>query len=82
MKKLVLENTSPFQGHAELVADKEGLFEAEGLTIEWVDREQGADKTTHTDITDPKGLNPHVVHGKLFGEPFYFGNHCKEGVYR
>ena len=84
MKKLVLENTSPFQGLAELVADKEGLFEKEGLTIEWVDREKGADQATHTDITDPKGLNPHVSHGKLFEEgkaDMYnaceWGNYCR-----
>ena len=30
MKKLVLETTAPFQGLAELVADREGLFEKEG----------------------------------------------------
>ena len=36
MKTLRLETTAPFQGLAELVADDEGLFEAEGITIEWV----------------------------------------------
>ncbi len=35
MKKLVLETTAPFQGLPELVADDEGLFEKEGLIIEW-----------------------------------------------
>ena len=35
MKKLVLETTSPFQGLPELVAFNEGLFEQEGLTVEW-----------------------------------------------
>ena len=39
MKKLVLETTAPFQGLPELVADREGLFEKEGLQIEWVERE-------------------------------------------
>src|SRR6202140_1564195 len=45
LKKLVLETTAPFQGLAELVAYDEGLFEKEGLTIEWADREKGVDKT-------------------------------------
>ena len=66
MKILRLENTSPFQGLAELVADKEGLFENEGLKIEWVDRMKGIDPKVHTDINDPKGLNPHSSHGKMF----------------
>jgi len=84
MKKLVLENTSPFQGLAELVADREGLFEKEGLIVEWADRHAGVDKSTQTDITDPKGLDPHVSHGKLFEEgkaDMYnaceWGNYCR-----
>ena len=40
MKKLVLETTSPFQGLPELVAYDEGLFEKEGLAIEWSDRDE------------------------------------------
>ena len=84
MKKLVLENTAPFQGLAELVAYNEGLFEKEGLLIEWADRDKDVDKTTRTDITDPKGLDPHVSHGKLFEEgkaDMYnaceWGNYCR-----
>lgn len=84
MKTLNLENTSPFQGLAELVADKEGLFEKEGLKINWVDRDKGAEKKVHTDITDPKGLDPHVSHGKMFEEgkaDMYnaceWGNYCR-----
>ena len=84
MKTLYLENTAPFQGLAELVADKEGLFEKEGLKIEWVDREKGVDKTVHTDITDPRGLDPHVSHGKMFEQgkaDMYnaceWGNYCR-----
>ena len=38
-KVLRLENTAPFQGLAELVAYDEGLFEKEGIKIEWIDRE-------------------------------------------
>ena len=45
MKTLRLETTAPFQGLAELVAYDEGLFEKEGLKIEWADREKGVDKT-------------------------------------
>ena len=49
MKKLVLETTAPFQGLAELVADREGLFEKEGIKLEWADRcrqvsSEGCDK--------------------------------------
>src|SRR5579872_260734 len=51
-KKLVLETTAPFQGLAELVAYDEGLFEKEGLTIEWADREKGVDKTPQLHITN------------------------------
>ena len=51
MKKLVLETTAPFQGLPELVAFDEGLFEAEGLHIEWADREKGVEKKTETAVT-------------------------------
>jgi len=37
MKTLRLETTAPFQGLAELVAYDEGLFEKEGIQIEWMD---------------------------------------------
>ncbi|MCZ6623136.1 MAG: hypothetical protein O7B35_02680 [Deltaproteobacteria bacterium] len=84
MKKLVLENTAPFQGLCELVADAEGLFEKEGLIIEWVDREKGGDSKTYTDITDPKEADPHSSHGKLFEQgkaDMYsaceWGNYCR-----
>src|ERR1700730_1670102 len=53
-KKLVLETTAPFQGLAELVAYDEGLFAKEGLTIEWIDREKGVDKSPPTNIPDTK----------------------------
>src|SRR5204863_6898779 len=56
MKKLVLETTAPFQGLPELVADKEGLFAKEGLTIEWVERDSD-DKSTKVDVNSPKGLD-------------------------
>ena len=52
MKKLVLETTAPFQGLPELVADREGLFEKEGLQIEWVERESD-DKSTHVNVNTP-----------------------------
>ena len=84
MKNLVLETTAPFQGLAELVAYHEGLFEKEGLVIEWVDRDKGAKKETRTDITSPDTLNPHSSHGKLFEEgkaDMYnaceWGNYCR-----
>lgn len=84
MKKLVLENTAPFQGLCELVADHEGLFEAEGLVIEWADREAGVDRNIYTGITDPKDADPHSSHGLLFEQgkaDMYnaceWGNYCR-----
>ena len=66
MKKLVLETTAPFQGLPELVAYDEGLFEKEGITVEWADREQGVEKKVETHVTSPKGVDPFASHGKLF----------------
>ncbi len=67
-KKLVLETTAPFQGLAELVAYDEGLFEKEGITVEWADRETGVDKTPQLNVTSHKGVNPFSSHGKLLEE--------------
>ena len=55
MKKLVLETTAPFQGLPELVAYDEGLFEKEGLTVEWADREQGVEKKVDVTHHQPEG---------------------------
>jgi len=86
MKKLVLETTAPFQGLAELVACEEGLFEKEGISIEWVDREKGVDKAPQLDVTDPtgKGVNRFSSHGRLLEEgkaDLYnaceWGNYCR-----
>jgi len=84
MKKLVLETTAPFQGLPELVAFDEGLFEKEGLAIEWADREQGVEKKVETHVTSPKGVNPFTSHGKLFEQgkaDMYnaceWGNYCR-----
>jgi NitT/TauT family transport system substrate-binding protein len=84
MKKLVLENTLPFQGLCELVAYQEGLFEKEGLLVEWVDREAGVDRKTYTDITDPRDADPHSSHGLMFEQgkaDMYnaceWGNYCR-----
>ncbi len=84
IKKLILETTAPFQGLPELVADDEGLFEKEGLIIEWADREKGVEKKTDTAVTDPKGLDPFASHGKLFEQgkaDMYnaceWGNYCR-----
>lgn len=64
-KKLVLETTAPFQGLAELVAFDEGLFEKEGLTIEWADRDKEAEKAAQLHITSHNGVTPFSSHGKL-----------------
>lgn len=84
MKKLVLETTAPFQGLPELVAYDEGLFEKEGLIIEWADRDVGVEKKTQIDVTSPKGVNPFSSHGKLVEQgkaDMYnaceWGNYCR-----
>jgi len=84
MKKLVLETTAPFQGLPELVAYDEGLFAAEGLAVEWADREKGVEKKVDTSVTSPKGVNPFASHGKLLEQgaaDMYnaceWGNYCR-----
>jgi NitT/TauT family transport system substrate-binding protein len=86
MKTLTLETTAPFQGLAELVAYKEGLFVKEGIEVKWADREKGVDKTPQLDMTDVtgKGVNRFSSHGKLLEEgkaDLYnaceWGNYCR-----
>jgi NitT/TauT family transport system substrate-binding protein len=84
MKTLVLETTAPFQGLPELVAHDEGLFEKEGLRVEWADREVGVPKKTDTSITSPAEVNPFTSHGRLFEQgkaDMYnaceWGNYCR-----
>ncbi len=84
MKKLTLENTQPFQGLPELVAYDEGLFEKEGLQIEWADRQKGLNEKVATNIIVPKGLDPFSSHGKLLEDgkaDMYnaceWGNYCR-----
>src|SRR6267378_253794 len=62
-KTLNLETTAPFQGLAELVAHDEGLFEKEGITINWIDREKGVDKSPQMHITDHKDAPRFASHG-------------------
>jgi NitT/TauT family transport system substrate-binding protein len=84
VKKLVLETTSPFQGLPELVAYEEGLFENEGVQIEWADRDEAGIKTADTSLTDVKGANRFVSHGTMVEEgkaDMYnaceWGNYCR-----
>jgi len=85
MKKLVLESTQPFQGLPELVAYDEGLFEKEGLLVEWVNREAGGiERKTERDVITPAGVDPFSSHGRLFkrgGADMYnaceWGNYCR-----
>ena len=84
MKKLVLETTAPFQGLPELVAFDEGLFEKEGLLVEWADREQGVAKKIDRNLTGPAGVDPFASHGRLFEQgqaDMYnaceWGNYCR-----
>ncbi len=82
MKTLRLETTAPFQGLAELVADAEGLFAAEGLDIQWVARNQ-APRETDTSAISPDGFSAFASHGSTFeqgGADMY--NACECGNYR
>ena len=49
----------------ELVAYDEGLFEKEGIQIEWMDREKGVDKSPQLHITDHKEASRYTSHGKM-----------------
>jgi NitT/TauT family transport system substrate-binding protein len=87
MKKLVLETTSPFQGLPELVAYDEGLFEKEGLIVEWADRDEAGVKIVDTSLTDVKGADPFGSHGTLLEQgkaDMYnaceWGNYCRAGA--
>ena len=84
MKTLVVEHTAPFQALPELVADAEGLFAREGLKIEWVNTNEGVDRSARTDVLDPKGLDPFRSHGRLLEQgkaDMYnaceWGNYCR-----
>lgn len=84
MKTLVLETTAPFQGLPELVAYDEGLFETEGLLVEWVDRDAGVAKKVEVDVTSPRGVDPFASHGRLLEQgraDMYnaceWGNYCR-----
>jgi NitT/TauT family transport system substrate-binding protein len=81
-KKMVLETTAPFQGLAELVAYDEGLFEKEGITIEWADREKGVDKSAQLHITDHRDAPRFASHGKMMeqGKADLY-NACEWGNY-
>ncbi len=84
MKTLVLETTAPFQGLPELVAYDEGLFEKEGIKIEWAERNETEVKTVAKDENNPLGVNPFGSHGKLLEQgkaDMYnaceWGNYCR-----
>src|ERR1700693_1592152 len=87
MKKLVLETTSPFQGLPELVAYDEGLFEQEGIKVEWADRDEAGVKQAQSLVDSPKGVDPFGSHGTLFEQgkaDMYnaceWGNYCRVGA--
>ena len=44
------------------------LFEKEGITVEWANREAGVDKAPQMNLTSHKGANPFSSHGKLLEE--------------
>ena len=84
MKTLYMEHTAPFQGLPELVAYHEGLFEKEGLKIEWTDTDEGVPREAKTEVLSPKGLNPFSSHGRFVEEgkaDMYnaceWGNYCR-----
>jgi NitT/TauT family transport system substrate-binding protein len=84
MKTLIVEHTAPFQALPELVADAEGLFAREGLNIQWVNTNEGADRDARTDVLNPQGLDPFRSHGRLLEQgraDMYnaceWGNYCR-----
>ncbi|MEE8438520.1 MAG: hypothetical protein V3S07_02950, partial [Micropepsaceae bacterium] len=83
MKKLVLETTAPFQGLAELIASDEGLFEKEGVKVEWIDRDETALRPVEELVSDVKEANPFSSHGKLLeqGKADMY-NACEWGNYQ
>jgi NitT/TauT family transport system substrate-binding protein len=67
-----------------VVAFDEGLFEQEGLLVEWADRDQGVAKKVEINVTSHKGADPFSSHGKLFEQgkaDMYnaceWGNYCR-----
>lgn len=84
LRKLQLESTYPFQGLPELVAYDEGLFEAEGLEIEWTPRqEETYIVKADPNITDWNQVNPFASHGSASeGGYACLYNACEWGNYR
>jgi NitT/TauT family transport system substrate-binding protein len=88
MRKLVLETTAPFQGLPEIVAYDEGLFEKEGVTVEWADRDDIIAKADgKPSLTSHKQADAFASHGKLLeqGKADMFnacewGNYCRVGA--
>ena len=82
-KKLSLEKTAPFQGLPELVAYDEGLFAAEGLEVEFVERGHAAPRATDASVTSTEGLSAFASHGNTFesGRAGMY-NACEWGNYR
>ena len=84
MRNLRLETTAPFQGLPELVADREGLFAEQGISIEWIERDGGDPKAVNVGVNVPKGLNPFHSHGKMLERGLAdmynaceLGNYCR-----
>jgi NitT/TauT family transport system substrate-binding protein len=70
----------------ELVAYDEGLFEKEGLLVEWNDRDEAGVKTVDSLATSHTSANPFGSHGKLLeaGKADMYnacewGNYCRVG---
>jgi NitT/TauT family transport system substrate-binding protein len=83
MTKLVLETTAPFQGLPELVAYDEGLFEKEGIEIEWASRDEAISELgLQPEIVSVKGATAFDSHGVAFeqGKADMY-NACEWGNY-
>lgn len=85
--RLVLETTAPFQGLPELVAYDEGLFQQEGLDVEWANRDDViANAAGDADLTSHTQTSPYASHGNLLEQgnaDMYnaceWGNYCRVG---
>src|SRR5439155_14288970 len=74
-------------GLPELVAYDEGLFEQEGLLIEWAERDEAGVRQAEALVDSPKGVDPFGSHGKLLeaGKADMYnacewGNYCRAGA--
>ena len=82
-KKLTVESSIPFNGLPELVALNEGLFEKEGLDVEFISHPGDEVLPSDTTITNPDAVSSLMGHGsKSETTEAELYNACEWGNYR